>query len=155
MSPDWARMHRLDGQGFIADTVSPTEGWLEKYIYPEDHPHVLGVIREAVRTRGVFELEHRVRRADGAGGGTLSRAVPLLDEQGEVAEWFGAASDVTARKEAEAALARVTAESERRRRLYETALSNTPDLVYVFDLRHRFTYANEALLAVWGKTWEE
>jgi PAS domain S-box-containing protein len=46
-------------------------------------------------------------------------------------------------------------ESERQRRLYETVLSNTPDLVYVFDLEHRFTYANAVLLQMWGKTLEE
>ena len=46
-------------------------------------------------------------------------------------------------------------EADRRRRLYEAALSNTPDLVYVFDLDHRFTYANEVLLRIWGKTWDE
>jgi PAS domain S-box-containing protein len=46
-------------------------------------------------------------------------------------------------------------QAERRRRLYEAALSNTPDLVYVFDLDHRFTYANEGLLRMWGKTWDE
>ncbi len=50
---------------------------------------------------------------------------------------------------------RITAESERRRRLYETTLSNTPDLIYVFDLRHRFTYANSAWLETWGRTWSE
>lgn len=47
------------------------------------------------------------------------------------------------------------AESEHLRRLYETVLSNTPDLAYVFDLGHRFTYANAALLAMWGRTWED
>jgi PAS domain S-box-containing protein len=45
--------------------------------------------------------------------------------------------------------------ADRKRRLYEAALSNTPDLVYVFDLGHRFTYANEGLLRMWGKTWDE
>lgn len=46
-------------------------------------------------------------------------------------------------------------DSEQRLRLYETILSNTPDLIYVFDLNHRFTYANEALLAMWGRPWNE
>jgi len=46
-------------------------------------------------------------------------------------------------------------EAERQRRLYETVLSNTPDLVYVFDLEHRFTFANAVLLQMWGKTFEE
>jgi PAS domain S-box-containing protein len=36
----------------------------------------------------------------------------------------------------------------------EAVLSNTPDFAYVFDLNHRFTYANEGLLKMWGKTRE-
>jgi PAS domain S-box-containing protein len=46
-------------------------------------------------------------------------------------------------------------DSERRRRLYETFLENSPDLAYVFDLDHRFTYANRVLLNMWGTTWDE
>jgi signal transduction histidine kinase len=37
-------------------------------------------------------------------GWTISRAVPIQDAKGEIVEWFGAASDVTARKAAEEAL---------------------------------------------------
>lgn len=40
-------------------------------------------------------------------------------------------------------------------RVYEAILSNTPDLMYVFDLKHRFIYANEGLLKLWGKTFDE
>jgi len=39
-------------------------------------------------------------------------------------------------------------------RVYETVIGATPDLVYVFDLDYTFTYANRALLTMWGKTWE-
>ena len=56
---------------------------------------------------------------------------------------------------AQRTLAAMAADSERERRLYETVLSNTPDLVYVFDLEHRFTYANAVLLQMWGRTREE
>jgi signal transduction histidine kinase len=49
----------------------------------------------------MFLLEHRVRRTDGSIGWAYSRAVPLTDDKGDIIEWFGAASDVTARKEAE------------------------------------------------------
>jgi len=52
-------------------------------------------------------------------------------------------------------LAVVGADAERRRRLYEAVLDNTPDLNYVFDLEHRFTYANEVLLQMWGRSWDE
>jgi len=47
------------------------------------------------------------------------------------------------------------AETERQKRVYEAITASTPDLMYVFDLNHRFTYANEALLTMWGKTPEE
>lgn len=33
--------------------------------------------------------------------------------------------------------------------------ANTPDLIYAFDLNYRFTYANPALLTMWGKSWDE
>ena len=46
-------------------------------------------------------------------------------------------------------------EAARIERAYKAALSNTPDLVYVFDLNHRFVYANEALLTMWGRTWND
>jgi PAS domain S-box-containing protein len=59
-----------------------------------------------------------------------------------------AIEDVTGRRWVEAERLRLV---ER----YEAVLSNTPDLVYVFDLDHRFTYANKALLEIWGRTWDE
>jgi PAS domain S-box-containing protein len=64
-------------------------------------------------------------------------------------------SEVFERTRAQADRESEAKEADRRRRLYEAALSNTPDLVYVFDLNHRFAYANEVLLRMWGKTWEE
>src|SRR3984957_3819578 len=101
MSPDWSEMRELDGRGFIADTGKPRNDWVNEYIHPDDQPILLRTVREAVRTKRMFELEHRVRRTDGTLGWTNSRAVPLLNVNGEILEWFGAASDVTARKEAE------------------------------------------------------
>ena len=104
MSPDWSEMRVLDGRGFIVDTESPRQDWLSEYIAAEDQPKVLAAIHRAIQTKSVFELEHRVRLLDGTLGWTLSRAVPLLDEKGDIVEWFGAASDVTARNQAEEAL---------------------------------------------------
>jgi signal transduction histidine kinase/CHASE3 domain sensor protein len=101
MSPDWSEMFQLQGQEFLSDTSEADRGWLEKYIYPDDQAHVLEVIHAAIRNQSTFELEHRVRRADGTVGWTFSRAIPLLGSHGAVTEWFGAASDVTDRKQAE------------------------------------------------------
>lgn len=60
-----------------------------------------------------------------------------------------------ARRAAESALIENVESFNKQRRLYETALSNTPDLLYIFDLEGRFTYANDALLQMWGMSWDE
>ncbi len=41
------------------------------------------------------------------------------------------------------------------KQIYEAILTNTPDLAYVFGLDHRFVYANEGLLRLWGRPREE
>ena len=104
MSPDWSRMRQLHGRDFIEDTTEESTGWMDRYILPQDQPRVRAAIERAIARRVPFELEHRVLRPDGSTGWTFSRAVPILDEKGEILEWFGAASDVTARREAEETL---------------------------------------------------
>ena len=104
MSADWSEMRFLEGRDFIPDTHEVSRNWIATYIAPEDQPHVLSVIHEAVRTKSAFQLEHRVRRVDGTLGWTFSRAIPIMDARGEVAEWFGTATDVTPRKQIEQAL---------------------------------------------------
>lgn len=104
MNADWTEMHSLDGRGFLDTTASPNREWMNQYIHPEDQPRVAADIQEAVRTKRVFEHEHRVWRVDGTLGWTLSRAVPLLDDSGEIIEWFGTAVDITARRKADEAL---------------------------------------------------
>ena len=101
MSPDWRRMYQLDGRDFLADTPEPVEDWADLYIPAEDQVTVFAAIDDAIRSRSMFSLEHRVRNAEGGIGWMLSRAVPVLGPDGEVAEWFGAATDVTARRVAE------------------------------------------------------
>lgn len=111
MSPDWRQMLRLDGAEFIATTESPTDDWLEGYIPPADQQRVRDAIQDAITTKSPFELEHRVYRADGSIGWTFSRAVPLLNEEGDITEWFGQASDVSARVKADQSFARMFAAS--------------------------------------------
>jgi adenine phosphoribosyltransferase len=104
MNADWSEMGQLDGRNFVQDAANPSRTWLEDNIFPEDHAPVLAAIHEAIRNKGIFALEHRVRRVDGTPGWTFSKAVPILNPQGEIVEWFGTASDITERRQAEEAL---------------------------------------------------
>ncbi|WP_395331781.1 HWE histidine kinase domain-containing protein [Novosphingobium sp. BL-8H] len=155
MSPDWSEIRELDGRGFVENVDASRRSWIADYIFPDDQPHVRAAIDAAIRNKRKFEVEHRVWRVDGSVGWTLSRAVPLFDERGEIAEWFGAASDVTERREMQDALARMTSELDRQKRSYEGLISATPDLIYAFDKDYHFTFANRALLTMWGRTLEE
>jgi signal transduction histidine kinase/DNA-binding response OmpR family regulator len=106
MSADWTEMRHLHGRNFIAEQPDPTSTWMDKYIHPDDQPRVRAAVADAIRTRGVFELEHRVIRVDGSLGWTYSRAIPLLGDDGTISEWIGAASDVTDRHAIQDELAR-------------------------------------------------
>jgi PAS domain S-box-containing protein len=96
--------------------------------------------------------EHRIDRDETECYERRLARIPMPDGRHGVVCYF---RDISDRVRAREALARLAAETERERRLYDTILTATPDLVYVFDLDHRFTYANPALLAMWGKTWDE
>jgi signal transduction histidine kinase/CheY-like chemotaxis protein len=123
MSPDWREMRQLHGRNFIADTHEPTAQWLHEYIHPKDQPRVLAAIDAAIAAKGLFELEHQVLRVDGEMGWTQSRAVPLLDADGAIVEWFGTASDVTDRKRIEADLITALAAAEAANRAKSEFLS--------------------------------
>lgn len=98
MNADWTEMYHLDGRNFLADTNVTNKLWLQNYIYPDDQNYVMSKINESIRTKSFFELEHRVFRLDGSLGWTFSRAIPILDESGDIKEWFGMASDITDNK---------------------------------------------------------
>ena len=103
VSADWREMRQLDGRGFMVDTESesPRVAWLEDYVHPDDHAKVMAAVGQAMCAGSPFQLEHRFRRIDGTTGWTFSRAIPLRDEAGAIIEWFGAATDVTERRQTE------------------------------------------------------
>ncbi|MFO0843587.1 MAG: response regulator [Gemmataceae bacterium] len=78
-------------------------GWLNA-VHPDDRPNTARVWSEAVASRSLYQVEHRLRRHDGAYRHMMVRAVPILDEAGEIREWVGVHTDIDDRKRDEAAL---------------------------------------------------
>jgi PAS domain S-box-containing protein len=75
-------------------------------IHPEDRERTAAVFGDAMHTKRPYELEHRMRRADGSYRWVLARAQPLIDALGKVAHWFGASIDIQERKSVEGLLRR-------------------------------------------------
>ncbi|AZL68143.1 MULTISPECIES: hybrid sensor histidine kinase/response regulator [Pseudomonas] len=148
MSPDWQAMHQLSGEGFLQDATQPDPQWIETYIPAQDRPKVLAAIAKAIAERAIFELEHRVWLPDGRFGWTLSRAVPIFDDHGEISEWFGAAVDVTQQHEMMARLR----ESES---AFKTIADTVPQLVWVADQNGRFEFFNQRWHDYFGETGQQ
>jgi PAS domain S-box-containing protein len=159
MSADWGEMRQLSGGSFLADTSTANPNWLAEYIPFDEHPRVRATIRAAIEAKSLFNLEHRVNLAGGGTGWALSRATPLFEANGEITEWFGAASDVTERKRLETKLQEqneqlatdVTLRTAERDRMWETS----PDLLLVIDFEGVFRKVNPAWGAILGYMPEE
>lgn len=74
-------------------------GW-SRAVHPDDVQPTLKAWLAAVAEKRTFEFEHRVRRRDGAWRDCRIRAVPLLEETGEIREWVGVHIDITEQKAA-------------------------------------------------------
>jgi PAS domain S-box-containing protein len=97
---------RPDGQRdyfsrqWLEYTGIPTEeqlglAWIDKVIHPEDRERVQARWLAAMEGRGDYDLELRIRRADGRYRWFKARATPVRDDDGRIARWFGTSTDIT------------------------------------------------------------
>ena len=76
-------------------------GWLQA-IHPDDQAITTRKWSEALQSRTLYQVEHRLRRHDGEYRHFSVRAVPVLEKDGSVREWVGVHNDISEQREAEA-----------------------------------------------------
>src|SRR5258705_1913885 len=79
--------------------------WTEAF-HPDDVAAIVQKWHAALASGEPFEIETRVRRADGSYRALLHRKLPLRDEHGNIVKWFGSSIDIEDRKCAEEQLRR-------------------------------------------------
>jgi len=79
-------------------------GWVD-VLHPDDVHETILLWAKSLATGADYESVFRLRRADGVYRWHIARACALLSPEGEVIQWVGTSTDITDRKEAEAALA--------------------------------------------------
>jgi diguanylate cyclase (GGDEF)-like protein/PAS domain S-box-containing protein len=77
-------------------------GWLQA-IHPDDRALTAQRWRQACDSGTIYDSEFRLRRQDGVWRHMHAHGVPVRNDDGSIREWVGMNSDVTERKEAEAA----------------------------------------------------
>lgn len=140
-------------------------GWLNA-IHPDDQARTLHDWTAAVAGRSVYQTQHRLRRHDGVYVPMQVRAVPVQDEQGQVQEYVGTHTDISALREAQLTLSRLNAELEQRvqartqelddaTRFSGLLLSSAGEGIFGVDLAGRATFANPAVAHMLGYTPQE
>jgi len=74
------------------------EGWNGMF-HPEDQERAWTVWRHSLKTGEPYEIEYRLRNADGAYRWTLGRALPIRDASGNITRWFGTCTDIHDQKQ--------------------------------------------------------
>lgn len=108
------------------------------------HPDDMSAMRNAFRRHlkgesAVYESEHRIRAKDDTWKWLLVRGkVVEWDERGQPMKMAGTGLDITARKQAQGALA----ESEER---FRTIIESVPHLIWIKDIHGTVTHVNRAV----------
>ena len=91
---------------------SDGEGW-NPVFHPEDQPRAWATWQHSLETGEPYEIEYRLRMADGTYRWMLGRALPVRDPAtGAITRWFGTCTDIEETVAAREALARSREELE-------------------------------------------
>jgi PAS domain S-box-containing protein len=82
------------------------------FLHPGDFAETAQAWYAAQEQTEIYQVEHRLRIADGSFRWHLTRGAPIYDEEGQVVKWYGASIDINEQKEVESALKRSNKELE-------------------------------------------
>jgi hypothetical protein len=92
----------LDYTGLTFDALK--DWWATGLVPEEELPRVTARWKQSVETGCEYDVEHHMRRADGAYRWFHVRALPLRDAHGQVVRWYCVLTDIEDRKRTEEAL---------------------------------------------------
>lgn len=84
------------------------DAW-SKFVHPDELPAAVAAWTHAIESGNSYEVEFRLRRADGAYRWFLARAVPVRGEHDDIVRWMGTNTDVHDHRLISAELARLNA----------------------------------------------
>ncbi|MEX2364615.1 MAG: PAS domain S-box protein, partial [Balneolaceae bacterium] len=126
--------------GYNKTKIGNIEHWWHKKIHPDDLKIVQKAITDVVKTgKERFNIEYRVKAADGTYKHVFNRAFVIKDENGKATRMIGAMQDVSQ-----------GVEEEERLKLLESVITNTAESVVITEAvpeelpGRKILYVNEA-----------
>ncbi len=103
--PNWERLYinriALDYLGMSLDDWMEKKRGSSEDSHPDDAPQLEASMHHALSNQQAFEIEVRLRNADGGFRWFLARFTPVHDRPGRIIRWYCAATDIHERKSAE------------------------------------------------------
>jgi PAS domain S-box-containing protein len=129
-------------------------GWLNQ-LHPDDREPTRAAWTQVVEGVGAFDVEHRIRGADGNYRWFKTRAAPLRSEEGETIKWFGTSTDIEDQKRVEALLRENEERLRSERSFEEKIMDSMPGIFYLFDRQGEFLKWNKNLEEITGHGHDE
>lgn len=89
-----ARWYEFTG---VPEGSTDGESWAGIF-HPDDQDRAWETWRHSLTTGEPYQIEYRLRHADGDYRWVLGRALPIRDENGRITRWFGTCTDIHAQK---------------------------------------------------------
>jgi len=124
-------------------------------IHPDDFPRVIAALQDSGENGTRYEVEHRLRRADGVYRWFQSRGFPLRDGEDRVVRWHNLLTDIDDRKHAEAERSNAEEALHKSEERWRAVFENSAIGVALTDISGRFLATNSAFQKMMGYTEEE
>jgi PAS domain S-box-containing protein len=140
---------------YFGKTLEEIKGWATTdAVHPDDLPGVMSAWMHSVETVSPYDVDHRLRRADGVYRWFRAHGLPLRDDEGRALRWYVLLTDINDRRRAEQALQA----SERELRVIVNtvpalAWSARPDGSAEFFNQHYLAYVGLPLEQLQGSGW--
>jgi PAS domain S-box-containing protein len=121
-------------------------GWAEK-LHPDDRLRSEARLKHSLTTGEPCRAEYRMRHRDGSYRTIEEQGVVLRDKDGRLTRMLGCMSDVTARKQTQAAL-------NRERALLRQIIDLVPHFIFAKDISGKFILANQPVATAYATTLE-
>jgi formate hydrogenlyase transcriptional activator len=130
------------------------QGTVESNVHPDDVDRVKAGVARSLSNPTAYELEMRLRKADGTYRWFLVRYNPFRDDQGQLLRWYTACTDIDDRKKAEDRLQQENValrEEVDKASMFEEIIGSSPALVSVLSRVSKVARSDSTVL-ITGET---